>query len=533
MTDPATLEYIEKTTNAFIRPLKKIAQFEISGTDLAVTLALSQIEELAGTALVGEDIDQFDDANDDDGVITISPNTNNASSRLSTVLERALSANSDGICSAEDYRKVPQAVKRVLVNCLQDDDIDDDLLFADGNKEIDNASDDVTGSRIMMFYEDDDKPNKVNEKSTVETSPGVSKIAEKVTELSVTKSDKTSLLTKQQEYLRSFGMSVGFKETEVDKALCFVHEKTRPSDFLDLLNSLQNQEEADVSHENDSDDDVIILETETVDLVTDERVVVDETLKGKDKGKVSDKDKTDDTGISQQAQAQKTLPDGYKLRLLQDFFTEDENCSVDDLKKRNAERQKLLRENFESQQRNVGNQSNVQGQQGKKNKKSRNKAKKNKQQQQQQNVENKQKEGMHDKQFRLDTGDNEKVAGDDDQTCVLRVWSKDPGSTGSGVGQTAEDPFQTTPKRKGKNNQQQWPQHVSGNNNQQRQSSPVFHGGAQYEGPVGRGKKPTQIVTPVHTPASDQNMMVPQAQGGHCVEDLRYIVIDGSNVAMT
>jgi hypothetical protein len=543
LTDPTTLEYIEKTTNAFIRPLKKIAQFEISGTELAVTLALSQIEELAGTALVGKDQCNVEDDDHDehDGMIMISPNTHNASSRLSTVLERALSANSDGICSAEDYRKVPQAVKRVLVNCLQDDDqddIDDELLFADGTKES-GDTDNFKRSNIMMFYEGDEKPIEVDEKTTVQTSPGISTIAEKVTELTVSNPNATTLLTKQQEYLRSFGMSVGFKEAEVDKALCFVHEKTRPSDFLDMLNSLQNQEEN--QEENDSDDDVIILETETVNLVTDERIVVDETLNVKDKGKISNESNTNDIRRLPKAPGQTSLPDGYKERLFQDFFTEDENCSVDELKKRNAERQKLLRQNFESQQKNDANNETTQEQTGKKqNKRGKNRGKKKKQQQQQQQqcVENKQeREGMHDKQFRLDTNENDKASKNDDQTCVLRVWSKDQGSTSASVGQSADEPFQTTPKRKGRNTQQQQqqPQLISGNNNNVRQRSPNpgIQRGTQWVEPVGRGKKPMQIVTPVNTTEGDFNKMAGQAQGGPVEEDLRYIVIDGSNVAMT
>ncbi|XP_045191756.2 NEDD4-binding protein 1-like [Mercenaria mercenaria] len=542
LTDPSTLEYIEKTTNAFIRPLKKIAQFEITGTDLAVTLALSQIEELAGSAVVGADCDQFDDETDgqDEGVITISPNTHNASSRLSSVLERALSANSDGICSFDDYRKTTPAVQRVLVNCLQDDDqddIDDDLLFADGKKDTS-----LKGSKIMMFYEGDtqetSKATDVDKEQTEQTSPGATAFADKMTELNINP-PVTPLLTKQQEYLRSFGTSVGFQEAEVTKALQFVDEKTRPSDFLDLLNSLQ---EADVSHENDSGDDVVILETETVDLVTDERTVVDETLKVKDDGKVSDQNKKINAGRPPEEQYQSSLPDGYKERLLRDFFTEDEHCSVDELKKRNAERQKLLRQNFESQQGTPTKQPNAQGQTGKKQNKGKNKRKKNKQQQQSIEIKT-DRTDLHDKQFRLDSGenDNKTYSNDDEQTCVLRVWSKDQGQTEPGGGKSTDEPFQTTPKRKnckGRNNQSQWPQLASGNNNQ-RQNSPnrAFgaQSGTQWSGPVGRGnfRKPTQVVTPVNAPLGGYNKMAPQGQSRTVGAELRYIIIDGSNVAMT
>lgn len=547
LTDPDTLELVEKKTNAFIRPLKKIAQFEISGTELAVTLALSQIEELAGSVLKEGEDDEFDDeeASQEEGIITISPNMHKASKQLSSVLERALSANSDGVCSVDDYRHTTPAVQRVLLNCLQpddNDDIDDEHLFADGP----SSDSSMKESKLMMFYEDGTDGSaevmNVDKEKTVQTSPGVRAFAEKMTELNISKTETTPLRSKQQEYLRSFGLSVGFQEKEVDEALQFVDEKTRPSDFLDMLNSLPKHDE-DVSHENDSGDDVVILETETIDLINDKKSVFHETEKTKPDEKESCENSTKaETEVQNQDRKQNNpsaLPYGYKERLLRDFITEDENCSVDELKRRNAERQELLRQNFERDRESYGNEPNSQKQTGKKqNSKSKNRKKKNKQQKQ--NTENQtETSDMHDKQLRMDSGENENqtYSNDVEQTCVLRIWNKNQEPGGS---QSSEEPFQTTPKRKHNNSRNtpaQWPQQNAGNNFQ-RQNTPVHQAGGQWshsQGPAGSGnfRKPTQVVTPVNVPNVGHRKPAHQDAGKHNEAELRYIVIDGSNVAMT
>lgn len=532
LTDPKTLELIEKKTNAFIRPLKNIAQFEISGSEFAVILALSEIEELAGSALREGLEDNREDEEDcqEEGVITISPNAHKASEQLSSALRRALSANSDGVCSVDDYRHTKPAVQRVLVNCLRDDDVDDideDLLFLDGPTESSPK-----GSNLMLFFEDgtDSAKDEIGEEKTIQTSPGVT---EKMTELNISKPTETPSLTKEQKYLHDFGLSVGFLESEVNEALKFVDEKTRPSDFLDMLNSLQKH---DISHEGNSDDDVIILESEIIDLTSDKKAVVDESVESKSEdkmplpgntGAVANPDKTQNYPT--------TLPEGYKERLLRDFFTEDENCSVDELKRRNAERQKLLRQNFESQ----ASTPNTRGATGKKqNAKGKKKRKKNKQQKQNTDDQGDKSE-MHDKQFRIDSDQSKVNSNDEEQTCVLRVWNKDHEQVEPGGGQQNEEPFQTTPKCKQNNKrtfQPNWQQQIGGNSNQ-RQNSPGRQAGGQWplpQGPVGRGnyRKPTQVVTPVNVPHAAYRKAEPQGNGKSASE-LRYIVIDGSNVAMT
>lgn len=549
LTDPATLELIEKRTNAFIRPLEKIAQFEISGTELAITLAFSEIEELAGAALEGDE-SQFDDEAivDADGVITISPNTRNGSTRLSSVLERALSANSDGVCSVEDYRHARPAVQRVLANCLQndDDDIDDDQLFAEGP---------TTGtskrSNLMVFYEGSAEErdavstvvdaNEVTEVQPALTSPPGA-FTDKMTGLAISSPPSTALLSKQQDYLRSFGVLVGFQEAEVDKAIKFVDEKTRPSDFLDMLNSLQQQD-------SDSGDDVVILETETIDLTNDEQA-------SHTPNDSCDTSKSDTQMQGTEENYQSTLPDGYKDMLIRDFFAESENSSADELKRRNAERQKLLRQNFENQQSNQhrpqpkGTQpSSVVSK--KQNAKGKTKQRKNKQRNAEKQSD---RTDMHDKQFRLDSAknnNNETSSHNDEETCVLRVWNNDQDQTGAGT--SAQEPVQTTPKRKnskGRNNQTQLSQPIwvgNGGNNQRqnspnRSSQPVGQWpqpqGQKFNQPIGSpGKghfrKPTQVVTPVNAANGRFDKMAPQRQCRNDQAELRYVVIDGSNVAMT
>lgn len=123
-TNPERLEQIEKQTNAFIKPLKNIAEFEISGTELAVTLALSMMEGIAGS--IQQKSKPKEDISSDNRYL--SPTF--ASERLNTSLQRALSDHSDGACNINEYSKASESVKRVLVECLEDDEIEDDLLFA-------------------------------------------------------------------------------------------------------------------------------------------------------------------------------------------------------------------------------------------------------------------------------------------------------------------------------------------------------------------------------------------------------------------
>ncbi|KAL4234979.1 hypothetical protein ACF0H5_006620 [Mactra antiquata] len=508
LTNPETLEYIEKRTNAFIRPLKKIALFEITGTELAVTLALSEIEELAGTGIIGCD-DASEGGDHDSDIIEISPSSNKGSSRLSDVLERALSSHSDGNCSVADYRNTCPSVQRVLVNCLQNEDepdgVNDDCMFGDGK--VTEGMKDVTsvaGSKTLntrMYFIDSDSDD--NQEEIVDK--GLNKITEKFKDTKVKDSSKTDdnpLLTKQQKYLKSFGLSVGFEESKVIKAIRFVDERTRPSDFLDILNSLSDDSDEDVDEvkekkeviEISDDDDAVIIESETIEYVNDDKEVIVRTDTGKD-------EKNENAA----------LPDGYKERLIRDILTEDENCSREELKRRNAERQQLLRQNFLRQQQNQVLPTNAQKKSKKKNRKKK----------------------------KANASENQAEKNDNDQTCVMKVWNNEKESPA-----TDDCQFPNNQKRKNQNfcnlpnqAQQQQGKFRQNSPNRAHQWTPVQSNkknlASQNEVPrKGNYKKPTQVVNPVNIPKlMDINTKPTLHMAENC--ELRYIVIDGSNVAMT
>ena len=460
-----------------------------------------------------------------------------ASERLTTSLQRALSDHSDGACTINEYSKAPEAVKRVLVECLEDDEIEDDLLFAEGASrkvEID-LTDDVEMDTDGVCPDDINSANN-------ETSP-VGKLREKLTDTVISTkgiSEKTvpSVLSKQQEYLKSFGATVGYKPEEVMEALNFVDDKTRPSDFLDLLQSVTKKNEPLKSE--DSDDDVIILETSTVDLIDGSPVeTVDVHPKvGNDKQGQANKADNDIAGVSPY---KRDLPDSYKERLMRDFMQEDRNCSVEELKKRNAERQRMLQQNFQQQQHGSStsgcepkkqNQSNSKKGKSVSNKKA-NQDKRGKDSAAKQNSVNQNLQQIACSDFQNDK----------DQTCVMRPWvpgeSNDCVITGQSSSSSTEEQWKVPKRRKPpvataltapvaerKGPPSQSPNRANRSDLQKPQGptqSPRGQGG-------GRGK-PVQIVSPTNV-AMENRPLPPLPDGEHCGE-LRYIVIDGSNVALT
>ncbi|WAR12926.1 ZC12A-like protein, partial [Mya arenaria] len=582
LTDPQTLEYIEAKTNAFIRPLEKIAEFEISGTELAVTLALSEIEELAGSA-VKERSGEVTDEQTDGGVIEISPLKGNTKKRLSDQLQRALSNHSDGICSVDDYKETSAAVQRVLVNCLEDEDndIDDDDLFSDGK----DGGKDFSQTFQVKIYDDepdssesfktcdeyDIKPttdvleisrklgstslskSQKSETPDIKPTTDVLEISRKLGSTSLSKSQKSETpdtakadqaLNEQQEYLRSFGLNLGFNDQDVNHALNMIDEKTRPSDFFDLLNIVKQQTGNDstvadnTNHELDTSGDDVIIEGETIEYFTKEKSTeeVSNTVKG---ASAADSSKSEQT----------TLPETYKERLMMDFFQEDDTCDIEELKRRNAERQKLLKLNFEKQ----GQAENQIESKGKK--KRRGKQKKNKQQ------------SSSGECAPMAVCENSTFSNDMEQTCRLRIWSDDDSGKITGENNASElDEFRTPNNRKNRSqsagNQQQEQQmslqygkgrgqnpqgwHSSQNTpNKPTQRgnsySEVAQGNKRYGSPgraqfgsPGKGQrqyqKPMQVVNPVNVVGQAR---VEAPQGVVKPAELRYIVIDGSNVAMT
>ena len=528
LVDPEFLEHVEKRTNAFIRPLKEIAQFEISGTELAVTLALSQLEERVGLAIKDSDVKTGPDnyLNSSADFITISPASQVSSSRLTDVLQRALSQNSDGICSADDYKGTKPSIQRVLVSCLQndeEDDIDDDLLFADGK---------TNPKQTVKIYTDDDEVCPVSNAAAkfkpdtnvvTDTSSAVANITDKLTETQIAQ-EHTVQLTNEQKELRKFGLSLGYEPVIVDMAVKFVHEKTRPSDFIDILTNVKLQTNTQDEESNDeANSDVEIIETETIEYSDSKQSSPKIT-----KVKGAEAAKTKDSGASQGKQ---TLPEAYFEKLLQDYHQEEEICDVEELKRRNSERQELLKQKFQ-QKPQTGGDNQAQGA-----KKKKKRAKKNKQGNLNQIAE---QSDPHD-----DSPETRTFSNDTEQTCLLHLWNNESRTTGESVNSVQNDqvqlnPWKKNPKGDKKNTSQNAipsPAKVQQPKSPYRNQGafpkqghvPGTQGGARLFSPYkANDRKPMQVVAPVnhYRPQQPQAVHIQQ-------HDLRYIVIDGSNVAMT
>ena len=506
-----------------------------------MTLALSMMEDIAGQI---QQRSKSDDNAPSDNMY-LSPTS--AAERLQTSLQRALSDHSDG--SINEYSKAPESVKRVLVECLEDDEIDDDLLFAEGERK---KGFDLTGDVEM---DTDGGNNDVKTESEVKVSP-VGKLAEKLTDTAISKKEKeiSPAISKQQEYLKNFGATVGYKVVEVAEALNFVDEKTRPSDFLDILQNISMKKKSDSEHAklNESDDDVIILETTTVDL-TDSKNPVETIIDHTDSVKTGrNTDAKAEAGAIASSPYKRDLPDSYKERLIRDFLQEDQHSSVEDLKRRNAERQKMLKQNFQQQQQGSStsgsDSSNTKRQSAKKDqcafvrpKGKPTSAKKAKQD----NKSNDATKTTHVQNSKPIACEN-RYQNDDEQTCVMRPWlpgdQKDCFIMGQSGPNTTENQW-TVPKRRKPPVSSVLTAPVADKKGHKQQSESPNRGQSGFRNPQGPAKsprgqsagrgKPVQVVSPTTLAGTAENRPLPPLPGEQNLGELKYIVIDGSNVAVT
>ena len=526
-----------------------IAEFEICGTELAVTLALSMMEDIAGQIQQRSKTD--DHASNDN--MYLSPTS--AAERLQVSLQRALSDHSDG--SINEYSKTSESVKRVLVECLEDEEIEDDLLFAEGKRR--KSVPDLTGEVEM---DTDGVTSDIKTENEVKVSP-VGKLAERLTDTAISKNDKKEIspaLSKQQEYLRNFGTTVGYKAEEVNEALNFVDEKTRPSDFLDILQNVSNgtMSKSDHSNLNESDDDVIIIESTTLVDLTDSKNPVETVIDHTKDLKTGSSDRNMDTsnaetGAMGSSPYKRDLPDSYKERLIRDFFQEDQNSSVEELKKRNAERQKMLKQNFQQQQQ--GNlkdgcdgtkmSGNAMHQSAKKDQgafvKPKGKAAKKAKQDKKAHDASKATQNQNNKHMACEN----RYQSDEEQTCVMRPWvpgdQNDCFITGQSGTNNTENQWKM-PKRKKPPVANTLTAPMAEKKGHKQPSQSPNRGQMGFRNPqeppksprgqsAGRGK-PVQVVSPT-TAGATENRPLPPLPGEQNQGDLKYIVIDGSNVAVT
>ena len=408
------------------------------------------------------------------------------------------------------------------MECIEDEEIiEDDLLFADG--ELRKNAIDLTHDGEM------------------DTDGVDGKLADKLKDTAISKIERTPAFSKQQEYLKTFGATVGYKPHEVSEALNFVDERTRPSDFLDILRNLEQKKEA-LKSDSDDDDDVIVLETSTVDLIDGKPVetVVDLT----NTVETSDNPKNITTHIAAGSSPYKRdLPESYKERLIRDFMQEDQNCSVEELKRRNAERQTMLKQTFQRQlddNSTIGCDNKKQTQSySEKNAdncvKPKSKGASGKKQKQSSKITETSKRNNQTHQTPCEA----RYQNDLDQTCVMRPWV--PEEQSKQITCNKEENEWTTPKRRKPQISSMLSAHIPEGKSPKQHSQSPNRAQSDFkrnqEAPqstrvqYAEGGKPIQIVSPTNV-ASERRPLLPLS-ANQDMEELKYIVIDGTNVALT
>lgn len=337
-------------------------------------------------------------------------------------------------------------------------------------------------------------------------------------------------LTKNQEYLKNFGLTVGYSEECVMNALQFTDEQIQVADFLEMLGKLSEKSQTEKSS---SSDNASAAGCEATS---------DNVSNGKTNFPPPPNHMPD--FVSPTKLDRRSLPRDYKTQLLKDFSEEDDNLSVNELKQRNEMRQQILKaayeDNVEGQEEwkeaatktpnsksPPGNKKtpNKGGNSNKKKKKGKNKNR--------QNTSPRPTGGGSECPIEIDS---------DDETCVMKVWgspsveilsvdspekvnnddvhilSYSPAKVQPIIRHNPHENKQSSPKRTG-TTQRDFPPEPQFPA-QGFQPFQMRHGGGSYD----RGSEGVSYDqgTGARPPAKQ-----PVDSG-----ELRYIVIDGSNIAM-
>lgn len=507
------LEHIEKLTKA-VMVYSGESSVTITGTDLGVTLAMSSLEDLIVRICDTEE----------DGIIqetkvkdtSADESTSPWAQRLDTSLQRALSQQSDGNCCLEDYDNTPASVKRVILQCLNDsnsvqiDDIDDELLFSPHTPKNTGGSPYQYKLPVLIGDENGYSANKSTRKKSsdhVDGQMGNLTLTQQLTNSDAAQASASSSrqspmilpnskLSKELEYLRNFGQTVGYSSDVIEEGLKFADENTQVSDFIEILLNI-------------SDSKSKSSESSRLSPDIDKAVSSVSTTPGKfpppppipSQSKLADM-----TG-------RRSLPQEYKSKLLNDFSEEEKNdLPIEELKRRNEERQQVLKASFDddkspiksrnlsSPRQDKGDKNGHQNKGGQQQKGKGAKKKKNKQKGQQQSV------NTSVQCIEIDE--------DEEETCVMEHWKDDVDDDCRIVDVSQPPPMPVFAQPTKPPHQQQ---HT---NNRQ----PY---GNAYQRPFGA------VPSSQHVPASRAPPPHSNEMAAGCKSDgLRYIVIDGSNVAM-
>ncbi|XP_062582225.1 NEDD4-binding protein 1-like [Saccostrea cucullata] len=342
--DKEVLEDIEIQTCALITLQDN--NIEICGTELAVILAMTSLESKGAVGI--EDM-EADGETEEKTDLSQKPTAKNRWSRkMDSQLERLLCdpKNRSESMSINDFSKTSPSIKMTILKCMQEmDDISDSDLFPSCRDDAGAAP----SYRLPIYIDDESEEEKVDSNSA--DGKSVKQLAEKLTTAQISPSSSPRPVKQkgsgfpEEEYFRSFGKSVGYSEADVEVGLQLCDEKTTPADFLGILNQVQENKK------------------EGKDTTNGATANVPQKNNFPPPPDVPSPSSTPVNG-------RRSLPKEYKKKLVKDFSEETADLSVEELKRRNEERQKVLKTAFEQGSSNV---SDTKSPQKKKRKKKRRK----------------------------------------------------------------------------------------------------------------------------------------------------------------
>ncbi|XP_061189979.1 NEDD4-binding protein 1-like [Saccostrea echinata] len=412
--DKEVLEDIEMQTCALITLQDNT--IEICGTELAVILAMTTLESKGAVGIEDMEADGETDGKTD--VSQKPPAKNRWSRKMDSQLEKLLCdpKNRSESMSINDFSKTSPSIKMTILKCMQEmDDISDSDLFPSCRDDAGT----VPSYRLPIYIDDESEEEKV-EKDSLD-GKSVKQLTEKLTtaQISPTSSPRPAAKQKvsgfpEEEYFRSFGKSVGYSEADVEVGLQLCDEKTTPADFLGILNQVQ--------------------ENKKVGKDTTEKAKADVPQKN-NFPPPPDVPSPSSTPVN----GRRSLPQEYKKKLVKDFSEETADLSVEELKRRNEERQKVLKSAFEQGLSNVSDPKSPQKKKRKKKKR---------------------KKGSGPVKF-IGEGSKENpaiVSGSDDdeeQTKVMTIWNENPDEdSDSDDCMIVDETFPTTAPSKNTNSNQ-------------------------------------------------------------------------------
>lgn len=345
------LEKVEVQTRAAIS-MKNSTEIMISGTDLAVTLAMSAIEDLI---LRSNDADQTDSApaagNNSDKVKKEKRLSSDAAVRLETRFERALSQHSDGLYSSKDYEHASDAVKRVILQCWSEDSLSaQDKTNQSAGVVSDSVRNGVEVSDAAGFPSTRTEcisravPNVSTPKSR-QTAAFVTNLGHQVNEIKLeskqndTKQQVNSTATGSSFNLRDFARQCGYKDDDIETVLRNAPVTMTPKEFLTRLyenKALQGSQESDS----------LLFSEGTGHSNEDREASSSDIIKSKSDSVYDDRQRSLSEGfLSKEAVvgSPTTSDMNYWQRLARDFQEEDDCTDINEFKQRNAERQKIIK----------------------------------------------------------------------------------------------------------------------------------------------------------------------------------------------